>query len=104
MKKNLDYREDYRGMPLYAKNEAFSISGEQLKKVMKNRNPFKYDSDTWNHIIRQSGYDVTQLRDGTWWVKNFRSGAPLFAPDYWWHISNTAGKRAKKIKDFMETL
>lgn len=102
LKKYKDYREDYRDMPQYAKYSAFTLSGQQLRKVLKNRNPFKSDSPNYGHIVDAAGYNVTQLKDGTWWVRNFRTGAPMFAPDYWWHISDAAGLRAKQINDFVE--
>ena len=104
MKVYKDYRRDYGQMPLYAKDSAFAVSGEQLKKCLRNRNPFKSDSPNWDHVASASGYLVSQLKDGTWWVRNFRVGAPLFAPDYWFRIPDAAGKRLLKIKEFVETL
>ena len=101
IKKNRDYRDDY-DMPYYAKNGAFTISGQQLRKCLKGRNPFKHDADSWNRVIDPAGYNITQLKDGTWWVRNFRTGAPMFAPDFWWRIPNTAARRAKQINDFVE--
>lgn len=89
-------------VPLYAENSAFVVSGEQLQKILRGRNPFKTDSPNYASVRRRAGYRITQLRDGTWWVENFRAGAPLFAPDYWWLIPAAAGKRALKLKEFVD--
>lgn len=89
-------------MPHYAEDNAFVVSGEQLKKILRGRNPFKEDSPKWNKVHHRSSYRITQLRDGTWWVENFRSGASLFAPDYWWRIPEAAGARAFRLKEFVD--
>lgn len=87
-------------MPLYAEYSAFSVTGEQLTKILRGRNPFKKDSPNYSTIGR-GAYRITQLKDGSWWVENFRSGAPLFAPDYWWRIPAAAGKRVEKLREFV---
>ena len=87
------YREK---MPLYAQDNAFAVSGQQLRAILKGRNPFKKDSPNYDHVVERKGYRITQLQDGTYWVENFRDGAPMFAPDYWWKMSDAAGRRARK--------
>jgi len=89
-------------VPLYAEYNSFVVSGEQLQKILKGRNPFKSDSPSYCSISKRSTYRITKLRDGTWWVENFRHGAPLFAPDYWWQISNAAGERAERLNRFVK--
>lgn len=91
-------------MPRYATEKAFVVSGEQLSKIIRNRNPFKEEPPRYNYIRKQASYRITKLKDETWWVENYRDGAPLFAPDYWHQISITAGKRAKRLKDFVQNL
>lgn len=89
-------------VPRYAEDRAFTISGEQLHKIMRGRNPFKSDSPNYSTISKRSGYRITRLGDGTWWVENFRHGAPLWAPDYWWRIPKIAGERAEKLERFVK--
>lgn len=91
-------------MPLYAKTKYICISGRQLRKITRNRNPFKDDSPNYNSIVDSKGYKITQKKDGSWWVLNYRAGAPLFAPDYWWRIPDVVAERAKKIEEFVESL
>lgn len=89
-------------MPLYAIDNSFVISGEQLQKILRGKNPFKSDSPNYSTISKRSSYRVAQLKDGSWWVENFRYGAPLFAPDYWWRIPVAAGRRAEKLNKFIK--
>lgn len=98
-KKELSPKES---MPAYAESNAFVVSGEQLYKIMRGRNPFRKDIRRYDRIAKRAAYRIARLKDGTWWVENFRAGAPPFAPDYWWPIPNSAGKRAALLKKFIE--
>lgn len=95
------YRQN---MPLYAKQDAINVSGEQLKVILRGRNPFKFEPLNYKYIYDRKGYRIARLKNGTWWVENFRDGAPLFAPDLWWPISDAAGERAQKLAEFVKTL
>lgn len=92
-------------MPMYATDNAFTISGQQLRKIMKGRTGiFKGEPPNYDHIRDGVGYKVTQLKDGTWWVRNYRDGAPLFAPDYWHQLPQSVGNRARAIYEFVEAM
>lgn len=97
----MNYREK---MPMYAEDSSVWVTGDQLRKILRGRNPFKGDVGRYNNISGRGAYRVTQLKDGSWWVENYRFGAPLFAPDYWWKLPKTAGPRIRKLQEFVESL
>lgn len=97
----MKYRTD---MPMYATDNSISVSGAQLRKITKGRNPFKNDPPSYSRIVDRKGYRIARLKNDTWWVENFRDGAPLFAPDLWWPLSKAASKRVQKLANFVETL
>jgi len=96
---NTQHRKE---MPLYAEYNTFSVTADQLHKILRGRNPFKNDSPNYNRIGGRASYRLAQLKDGTWWVENYRYGAPLFAPDYWWKLPAVAGPRILKLKEFVD--
>lgn len=99
MKKMREHREE---MPQYAQRESISVTGEQLLVILRGLNPFKDDAAPWARVNGRV-YSVAFLRDGSCWVQNYRSGGVIFGPDYWWRLPATAGKRVRRLQDFVET-
>lgn len=98
-------KRKHRGyMPQYAERDAFVVSGQQLQIILRGINPFRDDPPNWNQVGHRKSYRIAFLKDGTCWVENYRSGAPMFAPDFWWQISNAASKRAVKLYEFTLSL